>query len=110
LQSVSNQKPKITASDIIDKTSSVVNQDSTAILKDGYYEVNGFKFTEYYYNRLWNNGRKAPSLTAKIILDNAKIIMPDEKPGFFRYEIEGCEMIYNPSTKEIWHLQQIETK
>ena len=35
----------------------VVNQTSKAILKNGYYEVNGFKFSEYYYNKLWSTGR-----------------------------------------------------
>lgn len=34
------------------KIQSSTNQTSTAILKNGYYEVNGFKFTKFYYNRL----------------------------------------------------------
>jgi hypothetical protein len=84
-----------------------INKTCEAILKNGYYEVNGFKFSEYYYNRLWEKGRKAPSLVAQAILDNPKIIISDKKPGFFRYEIDGWEMIYNPTTKEVWHVQQI---
>jgi len=67
--------------------------------------VNGFKFTEYYYNKLWEKGREAPSLLAKAILEETKVILPDVKPGFFRYEYGGWEMIYNPITKEVWHLQ-----
>ena len=86
---------------------SKVNQNSTAILRNGYYEVNGFKISEYYYNKLWNAGRPAPTLFAKEILDVAKNITPDIKPGFFRYEGLGWELVYNPTTKEIWHIQPI---
>jgi hypothetical protein len=80
-----------------------------AILKNGYYEVNGFKFTEYYYNYLWNNGRKAPSLIAQAILDNTKSIIPDPRghAGFYKYIAEGWEMIYNPTTKIVSHIQPI---
>jgi len=85
-----------------------INETAVAILKDGYYEVNGFKFSEFYYNRLWTHGRQGPSLIAKEILEAAHICIPDtKKVGFFRYECEGWEMIYNPTTKEVWHLQQI---
>lgn len=82
-----------------------INKTSTAILKDGYYEVNGFKFTKYYYERVWNTGRGGPSLVAKEILDNATHIVVDRRPGFFRYEYGGWELVYNPQTKEIWHVQ-----
>ena len=34
-----------------------------------YVEVNGFRFSRYYYEKLWNTGRKAPSLIAKLILE-----------------------------------------
>jgi hypothetical protein len=85
-----------------------VNQTSEAILRKGYYEVNGFKFSERYYNRLWMSGRKAPSLIAREILENPSVyVLPDSKVGFLRYEIEGWEMIYNQATKEVWHLQPI---
>ena len=88
--------------------SSVVEQGSTAVLKNGYYEVNGFKFSEYYYNKLWDTGRGAPSLVAKEILDSAKTAVPDAiKQGFLRYEAGGWEMVYNPITREVWHLQPI---
>ena len=88
-----------------------VNQTSTAILKDGYYEVNGFKFTEYYYNKLWNTGRPAPTLIAKDLIEHATYVVPDtNRPGFLRYELNGWEMIYNPTTKEIWHLLQTSKK
>jgi hypothetical protein len=82
-----------------------VNQSSVAIFKDGYYEVNGFKFTEYYYNRAWDTGRGAPSLVAKEILQSAPSITTYlKKNGFFRYETKNWEMVYNPITKEIWHI------
>lgn len=89
-----------------------INQTSQAILKNGYYEVNGFKISEFYYKRLWEKGRHAPTLFAKDILKDAKKILPDlEKKGFFRYETQtwqkNWEMVYNPVTKEIWHLQPL---
>jgi hypothetical protein len=86
-----------------------VNECSIAILKDGYYEVNGLKFTQYYYNRLWNGGRKAPSLIAQAILDNAAEILPDPKgcDGFYKYVSDGWYMIYNPTTKIVSHLEPL---
>jgi len=82
-----------------------VSQASEAILKDGYYEVNGFKFSEYYYNKLWNTGRGGPSLVAREVLENAPKGVPDlVKPDFFRYSFGGWELVYNPVTKEVWHL------
>jgi hypothetical protein len=36
-----------------------------AAQRGGYFEVNGLKFSEYYYNKLWSTGRGAPSLVAK---------------------------------------------
>lgn len=86
---------------------SEINQTSDAELKDGYYEVNGVRFSKYYYERLWNIGRKASSLTVREILKNCKKITPDPKPGFMRYEVDGWELIYNEATKEVWHLLQV---
>ncbi len=81
----------------------------TSASKDGYFEVNGFKFTEYYYNRLWVTGRKAPSLIAKSILDHATTIIPDPRghAGFYKYVADKWYMIYNPTTKIISHLEPI---
>ncbi len=88
------------------RRSPAVNQTITAILKDGFYEVNGFKFSDFYYNKLWNTGRGAPSLAAGEILQGATNVTPDAiKAGFFRYEFGGWEMVYNPITKEVWHIQ-----
>lgn len=92
------------------KAAGTLNNDFKAILKDGYYEVNGFKFSKYYYEKLWETGRGAPTLAAQEILKRAKNILPDSKSGFMRYEVDGWEMVYNPSTKEIWHLLQIKNK
>lgn len=87
----------------------LVNQNLTAILRNGYYEVNGFKFTEFYYDRLWNNGRKSPGLRAESILRGATRITPDARgyPGFYRYMYEGWEMIFNPKTRVVSHLCKI---
>ncbi|MDN3512729.1 MAG: hypothetical protein NG784_15690 [Candidatus Jettenia sp.] len=81
-----------------------VNLTSEAKLVNGYYEVNGFKFSEHYYYKLWNTGRKAPSLIAKEVLVSNPTVTADKMYGFFRYESSGWEMIYNPTTKELWHL------
>jgi hypothetical protein len=64
--------------------SNLVNHTSKAILKNGYYEVNGLKFSKYYYNKLWSTRRGAPSLVAKEILKaGVKHTVPDAlKPGF----------------------------
>lgn len=88
-----------------------IHKGCEAVLKNGYYEVNGFKFTQYYYEKLWASGRQAPSVVAQQILDEAKIVIPDlKRAGFMRYEIDGWEMVYNPMTKEVWHLSPISNK
>jgi hypothetical protein len=85
-----------------------VNETGVAILRDGFYEVNGFKFSEYYYNKVWSTGRGAPSLVAREILASGETGVPDAlKTGFYRYESMGWEMVYNPTTKEVWHIQPI---
>jgi hypothetical protein len=96
------------AKEVVKDLVNTINQTSEVILKNGYYEVNGFKFSEFYYERLWSSGRNAPSLIAREILESAKNCVPDiKKRGFFRYEVADWEMIYNPITKEVWHLQPI---
>ncbi len=87
------------------RAESLINQTSKTLLKGGFYEVNGFKFSKYYYEKLWDTGRGASSLISREVLQGAKIAVPDEvKKGFFRYEFGNWEMIYNPKTKEVWHL------
>jgi hypothetical protein len=79
---------------------------TVAVLKDGYYEVSGFRFSEYYYKKLWSTGRGAPSLVAKEILASGVKGTPDaSKAGFLRYDAIGWEMVYNPTTREVWHIQ-----
>ena len=113
LQSIrSNQDVKISKTNTATKklkqaNTTQINQTCEAVLKDGYYEVNGFKFTEYYYKRLWSKGRPAPSLLASEILKESKRIVPDQRPGFMRYETDNWEMVFNPVTKEVYHLQQL---
>jgi hypothetical protein len=85
-----------------------VEQGARAVLKDGFYEVNGLRFSEYYYSKLWSTGRPAPSLVANEILRSGAHGVPDAiKVGFLRYEALGWEMVYNPVTREVWHLQPI---
>ena len=107
---IDNKVPKVNPL-IKQEILQTINQTPTAILRNGYYEANGFKFTEYYYNRLWNTGREAPSLIAKAVLENAIQVIPDPEkiPGFFKYFAEGWEMIYNPTTKIVSHIQQLKT-
>lgn len=87
----------------------LVNLTSKAVLKGSHYKVNGFKFSKYYYEKLWSTGRGAPSLVAKEVLEGgAKNAVPDAfKAGFNKYIYGGWEMIFNPATKEVWHLQPI---
>jgi hypothetical protein len=79
------------------------------ILTDGFYqaEKSAFKFSEYYYKKLWDTGRGAPFLQAEEVFKTAKTILPDRMPGFNRYVNDTFEMIYNPTTKEVWHLQPL---
>ena len=88
--------------DIITKTLPILKQD-------GYYYANGMKISEKYYDKLWRVGRPAPFIQAREILNSNPKILPDNrgKDGFYRYESSGLEMIYNPVTKEIWHIQPI---
>ena len=87
---------------------SSTNAGTTAVLNNGYYDVNGFRFSEYYYNRLWATGRPSPGIRAESILRGSPGPVPHTRtarPGFERYEHDGWEMIYNPTTREVWHLQ-----
>lgn len=76
---------------------------------DGFYQTEGipFKFSEYYYNRLWPTGRGAPFLQADEVLKTATAVTPDRMAGFYRYTNDSMEMVYNPATKEVWHLQPL---
>jgi RHS repeat-associated protein len=78
-------------------------------LVDGFYQAEGsaFKFSQYYYEKLWGSGRPAPFLAAQEVYDTATTIMPDEIEGFYRYSNETTEMVYNPTTGEVWHMQPI---
>jgi hypothetical protein len=100
------------ASQATTKIVDAVNQTSEAILKNGYYEVNGFRFSEFYYNKLWKSGRGAPSLAVQAILDNPTNVIPDPAgySGFFKYFTDEWEMVYNPTTKIVSHIQPIRNK
>ena len=85
------------------------NQSKPIIEKDGYYHADGMKTSSNYYERVWKQGRPAPFVQAReIINSNPKITLdPRGREGFYRYESSGLEMIYNPKTKEIWHIQPV---
>jgi filamentous hemagglutinin len=98
----------------VDLVPPVAGKSGTAIgreikLVDGFYQAEGsaFKFSEYYYNKLWSTGRGAPFLQAEEVLNTAKMVTPDRMAGFNRYVNDVFEMIYNPTTKEVWHLQPL---
>ncbi|SNS29284.1 Possible hemagglutinin, partial [Humidesulfovibrio mexicanus] len=83
-------------------------------LVDGFYEAEGsaFKFSKYYYERLGipkevgKSPRLAtPFLAAEEVYKTSGPIVKDFKPGFYKYDNGVMEMIYNPKTKEVWHLQ-----
>lgn len=82
------------------------NAGRTIKLSNGFYEAAGspFKFSEYYYKKLWNTGRGAPFLQAEEVLGTASSITPDRMAGFYRYFNGTLEMVYNPTTQEVWHL------
>ena len=83
------------------------------IVFDGeFYSADGFKISESYYNKLWSAGRPAPFLQAREILNSNPRIMLDPKgePGYFNYEAAGLELVYNPSTGQIRHIQPIRIK
>ncbi|MBD9402830.1 hemagglutinin repeat-containing protein [Comamonas sp. CMM02] len=77
-----------------------------------FYSVDGLKFSKSYYERLWQQGRPAPFVQAKEVLASNPKITPDPRgaEGYFRYEGAGLEMIYNPSTGQIGHIQPIRSK
>lgn len=81
-------------------------------LEGGFYSVDGLKISQSYYDRLWNQGRSAPFLQAKEILNSNPKVTPDPRgaPGYFKYESNGLEMIYNPTTGQIGHIQPIKKK
>ncbi len=77
-----------------------------------FYSVDGLKFSKSYYDRLWEQGRPAPFIQAKEVLASNPKITPDPRgaEGYFRYEGAGLEMIYNPSTGQVGHIQPIRPK
>jgi filamentous hemagglutinin len=55
---------------------------------------------------LWKIGKKYPAYGAVSILKKAKSGIPNKlKAGLNKYIHDVWEMIYNPTTKEVWHMQ-----
>ena len=77
-----------------------------------FYSVDGLKFSKSYYERLWREGRSAPFLQAKEVLSSNPKVIPDPRgaPGYFKYEGGGLEMIYNPTTGQVGHIQPVRIK
>jgi hypothetical protein len=78
-------------------------------LAEGYYQAEGlpFRFSRYYYEKLWATGRGAPFLQAEEVLATGRMVGADRMTGFYRYTNDYLEMIYNPTTGEVWHIQPI---
>lgn len=77
-------------------------------LVDGFYEVQGsFRIKAWYYEQLMSSGRPAPFLQAQEVLQTATTVTADRMPGFYRYANNVHAMVYNSTTREIWHLQPI---
>ena len=67
-----------------------------------------FNFSEFYYNKLTQSGRlPAPTLAAREVYETATTVTRDVKPGYFKYSNGIMEMVYNPRTGYVWHIQQI---
>ena len=77
-----------------------------------FYSVDGMKFSKSYYEKLWSQGRPAPFIQAREVLNSNPKIEPDPRgaPGYFRYEGGGLEMIYNPKTGQVGHIQPVKGK
>jgi filamentous hemagglutinin len=90
----------------------VVNAGKPIIKENGFYSVDGMKISTKYYDRLWEQGRPAPFLQAREILNSNPKISPDPRGavGYFKYESSGLEMIFNPKTGQIGHIQPIRNK
>jgi len=88
------------------------NSGTPIVLENGFYSVDGIKISKSYYDRLWSQGRPAPFLQVKEILKSNPKITPDPlgAPGYFRYEGAGLDMIYNPSTGQVGHIQPTKIK
>ncbi|MGX5100950.1 hemagglutinin repeat-containing protein [Enterobacter cloacae] len=77
-----------------------------------FYAVEGMKFSKSYYEKLWSEGRPAPFLQAREVLNSNPKVEPDPRgaPGYLRYEGAGLEMIYNPKTGQVGHIQPVKIK
>jgi RHS repeat-associated protein len=78
-------------------------------LVNGWVEAVGspFRFQEDYYDKLWDTGRGSPFLIAQEVLATATTSVPDGAPGFIQYTNDFWEMVYNPQTGAVRHLQPI---
>ena len=77
-------------------------------------EVNGYKFTAKYLQKLWETGRTAPGYRAEAIEKSASKIItdPEGRVGFLNYYSETAfskvwYMTMNPVTKEVWHISPL---
>ncbi|HEX9983226.1 MAG TPA: RHS repeat-associated core domain-containing protein [Thermoanaerobaculia bacterium] len=81
------------------------------LLQDGYVVAEGssLKFTERYYTKMQAR-YGSPFIAAEEILETATTVGPDPqgKAGFARYTNGVNEMIFNPTTGEVWHMKKLQ--
>ena len=95
---------------IVSWVKGLLGKNPEAIKFDGkFYSAGGIKIEKTYYDRLWEQGRPAPFLQVKEVLASSPKIVPDPRgmPGYYRYEGAGLEMIYNPVTGQVGHIQPL---
>ena len=79
-------------------------------LMDGFYLVDGLKISDSYYERLWKEGRSIPTSEGGLRQQSCDLPVPRGAPGYFRYEGAGLEVIYDPITGQIGHIQPVRKK
>ncbi|WP_259779863.1 hypothetical protein [Aestuariispira ectoiniformans] len=79
----------------VDSKNNIVNGGRPISFDGHFYSADGFKFSKSYYEYLYKNGRPAPFLQAREVLNsNPKVMLdPQGAVGHFRYEGAGLEMI-----------------
>lgn len=47
------------------------------------------------------------SSAEEIFATATRVVQDARKPGFFKYTNGYAEMVYNPQTKEVWHMMKV---
>jgi filamentous hemagglutinin len=90
----------IGASEVAQKSTPYIDKGRSMVTSDG------FRMTEYYFNKLTSSGRADFASRALNIIQNATEVTPDPEgyEGVYRYVYNSWELLYNPLTQEISHL------